>query len=297
MREQLTLPLRRTAAHPLQIHRRLRSDAPLGWFSPYAYLAFLLALIPLTFFLDVHTSSVGQQNVLGVGAWIILFLATRFSAPGERRQVWIMVGVATCIEVWSSIIWGIYRYRFGNLPLFVPPGHGMVYLFALRAARTPWVESHRTWVTRAALVVATSWALFGVTVEPLVFNRLDVLGLLWWPLFIWFMRKPSAVIYACAFFVTSFLELWGTNLGNWTWQVAAPISQIPTGNPPSVISAGYCLMDFTSIWIAASLPDPGFISRRLHLRRIIRRPAVIDGARMVGLESGCGGVGFDQKQG
>jgi hypothetical protein len=177
-----------------------------------------------------------------------------------------MVGVATCVEVWSSIIWGIYRYRFGNLPLFVPPGHGLVYLFALRAARTPLVVRFRSQAVRLAIGAATAWAVFGLTLEPLLLHRLDVLGAMWWPLFIWFMRKPSAPIYASAFFVTSILELIGTNFGTWAWQVSAPISHIPTGNPPSVISAGYCLMDWTSLTIAAALPPAGFALRWL-LRR------------------------------
>jgi hypothetical protein len=231
----------------------------------------LVLLIPLAFILDIHTTDVLHQNILGAGAWIILFVSTRFSPPTERRQVWIMVGVATCVEVWSSIVWGIYRYRFGNVPLWVPPGHGLVYLFALRSIRTPFGEKHGRLMTRAAVICATAWAIFGISIEPLVFHRLDGLGAAWWPLFIWFMRKPSAPIFAAAFFVTSFLELWGTNIGNWAWQVSAPVSHIPTGNPPSVISAGYCLMDYTSIAIAASLPATGFLSRwiRRPRRRVV----------------------------
>jgi hypothetical protein len=173
--------------------------------------------------------------------------------------------------VWSSVIWGVYRYRFGNLPLFVPPGHGLVYLFALRSARTPFVTRHGRLVTRAAIVLATGWAVFGLTLEPYVFGRLDVLGAMWWPIFVWFMRKPSAPVYACAFIVTSILELWGTSLGVWAWQASAPISHIPDGNPPSVISAGYCLMDFWSISIAAALPPAGFLVGRLTRRRTVAR--------------------------
>ena len=36
--------------------------------------------------------------------------------------------VATCAEVVGSIIWGVYTYRLENLPSFVPPCHGLVYL-------------------------------------------------------------------------------------------------------------------------------------------------------------------------
>lgn len=234
---------------------------------PYAYHLFLLGLIPLAFFLDIHTENVLQQDFLGAGAWVILIVATRFSPRQERRQVWCMVAVATCVEVWSSVIWGVYRYRFGNVPMFVPPGHGMVYLFALRAARTPLMERYGTLASRLAFATATGWAFAGVTLEPLLLGRLDLLGALWWPLFAWFMRKPSAPVYAAAFFVTSYLELWGTHFGNWAWQAFAPISHLPSGNPPSVISAGYCLMDFLAIWIASSLPArprlPEWLPRRV----------------------------------
>jgi hypothetical protein len=221
---------------------------------PYFYHLFLLGLIPTALFLDVHTQNVMQQDILGVGAFLILFVSTRFSSKQERRQVWIMVGVATCIEVWSSIVWGIYRYRFGNVPLFVPWGHGLIYLFALRAARTPLMLNHGLAARRLALTAATVWALGGLSLEPMFLHRLDLTGALFWPIFVWFMRKPSAPIFAAAFFVTSILEIFGTGFGNWTWQVYAPISHIPTGNPPSVISGGYCLMDLISIQIAASLP-------------------------------------------
>jgi hypothetical protein len=242
------------------VPERLGEAGALSWWesttrrvAPYWYNIFLLGLIPLALGLDTRVTGIGEQNWLGVGAWIILFACTRFSPPTERRQVWTMVGISTCVELWSSVVWGIYRYHFHNMPMFVPPGHGLVYLFALRAARTPAVSRHGPMVSRLALVAATAWMLFGLSVEPLVFHRLDVTGALFWPLFVWFMRKPSAPIYACAFFITSYLELWGTHLGTWTWQVIAPMSHIPSGNPPSVISAGYCVMDFMSIWLAAKL--------------------------------------------
>jgi hypothetical protein len=230
----------------------------------------LLAVIPLAFWLDARTTSIAQQNVLGACAWVLLILSMRFSPTAERRQVWIMVGVASAVEVWASIVWGIYRYRFGNVPMFVPPGHGLVYLWALRAARTPIILKYPRQAKWFGLVGATAWAVFGLTIEPVFFGRLDITGAMFWPLFIWFMRKPSAPIYASAFLVTSILELVGTSFGTWRWQVFAPVSHIPTGNPPSVISAGYCVMDFTSLRLAAMLPAGGLI---IYLWRRIRPAA------------------------
>ena len=42
--------------------------------------------------------------------------------------------VATCAEVVGSIIWGVYTYRLENLPSFVPPCHGLVYLAGVSLA-------------------------------------------------------------------------------------------------------------------------------------------------------------------
>jgi hypothetical protein len=249
----------------------LSRSAVLRALRPYSYHLLMVVVIPLAFFLDIHTSSIIQQDFLAVGAWLLLLISTRFSPAYERRQVWIMVGVATCVEIWGSIIWGVYRYRFGNLPLFVPPGHGLVYLFALRAARTPLLKKFPKPTVRLAIVGATAWAIFGLTLEPLVFHRLDLMGALWWPVFMYFMRKRQAPVLAVAFFITSFLELWGTSLGNWAWQTYAPVSHWPDGNPPSVIAAGYCLMDYTSLRLAAMLPPVGFAFRYL-----LRQPRLSD---------------------
>ena len=60
-------------------------------------------------------------------------------------QVITLVCVATVLEIIGSIVWGAYRYRLGNLPLFVPPGHGLVYLFGITAARLPVFQRFGRW--------------------------------------------------------------------------------------------------------------------------------------------------------
>ena len=182
---------------------------------PYTYHIMLLTLIPTALYLDTRTHTIMQQNILGGGSFLILFISTRFSPRVERRQVWIMVGVATCVEIWSSIVWGIYRYRFDNVPLFVPWGHGLVYLFALRAARTPLIMKHGVAATRLAFGAATLWAAYGLTLEPLLTGRLDLAGALFWPIFAWFMRSPTAPHLRCSFFC----DLRSRNLRHKFWEL------------------------------------------------------------------------------
>jgi hypothetical protein len=187
---------------------------------------------------------VWQQDVLGALSFGALYLAA-LKAPREQRlQVWICVGVATAYEIFGSLVWGIYRYRFHNLPLYVPAGHGIVYLFGLLAVSTPIVQRQGRRVAYAVLVMAAVWAGLGLTVLPHVTGRVDVQGALWLPYLAWFLlRSPRWPIFAAIFIIVGELEICGTFFGNWYWMPVAPWTHLPSGNPPSVVAGGYCVID------------------------------------------------------
>ena len=221
---------------------------------PYALQVAFALYIPLILFLDAHLVSVYEQYGLGVLTFGVLWLSTRWSDPAERRQVWLCVLVATGFEIVGSLVWGLYRYQLHNLPLYVPPGHGLVYLFGLTGARTPVMRRHGELVSRAALALAAGWAISGLTWLPLVTHRVDLLGALCLPIFAWFvLRSPRAGVFACIFFCTSLLEIFGTSFGNWRWAAEAPYLLLPAGNPPSVIAGGYCVIDGTVLLLAGLL--------------------------------------------
>ena len=240
-----------------------RAPAALGRLRPYTFHVALVLYWPILLYADTQAQTLVQQHALGVFTFAFLFLATRFSPQTERRQVWLMMGIATCVELFCSVVWGLYRYRWGNVPLFVPPGHGLLYLFALRAARTPLMANYGRAVGRVALACATVWAIGGLTVGPLITGRVDALGALLWPIFVLLMRKPAAVVYAASFFITAELELLGTGFGNWAWAAAAPVTHLPAANPPAVIAGGYCILDAAASKAASFLPAGGVFSRWL----------------------------------
>jgi len=199
-----------------------------------------------------------QQHPLEVLTFAFLFLALRFSPPSERRRVWLLVLIATAVELFSSGLWGVYTYRFGNVPLYVPPGHGLIYLFALRAARTPLMANCGKTVGLAALALATLWVVSDFAVGPFLFGRTDASAVLLWPVFAIFMwRSSSTGVYTAAFFVTSALELLGTAFGNWTWAAVIPLLHLTAGNPPSVIAGAYCVLDFAASRAARLFPAAG----------------------------------------
>jgi hypothetical protein len=226
---------------------------------PYALQIAFVLYIPFILFLDAHVTSIYQQYEVGLLTFAVLYLSTRLSPPAERRQVWLLVVVATGFEIFGSLVWGLYRYQFHNIPLYVPPGHGLVYLFGLTAARTPLFLRHGRVVTRVALALATLWAISGLTWLPLLTGRVDVLGALCLPLFAGFiLRSPRAGVFAAIFFCTSLLEIFGTSFGNWRWAATAPYLLFPQGNPPSVIAGLYCVIDGTVLLLTGqlvTLPD------------------------------------------
>ncbi len=81
-------------------------------------------------------ASYEMQNTLGVIAWVFLFGLLIGENREVRMQVIVAVAFATAGEHFASIFMGGYTYRFENVPLYVPPGHGMVYLTAVALARS-----------------------------------------------------------------------------------------------------------------------------------------------------------------
>jgi len=211
---------------------------------PYWLQAYLLTYTPIGLFADSRITEPWQQYLLGAMTFSVLYLAALKAPREQRAQVWTCVAVATCFEIVGSLVWGVYRYRLGNLPLFVPPGHGIVYLFGLLAAQTPVVMRHGRRVAYFVLAAAGGWALAGVTVMPAVTGRIDVQGALCLPVFAYFLlRSPRWPLFAAIFIIVSELEICGTSFGNWYWMPVAPWTHIPSGNPPSVIAGGYCVID------------------------------------------------------
>jgi hypothetical protein len=200
-----------------------------------AFAAFVAIALPL----DRETSAI-EQAALGLSAWVFLAVALRLQPPAVRVQVAALVVLATLLEFIGSIAWGAYRYRLENLPLYVPAGHGLFYLAALRVASLPLLERHARRIVIAVTAGATLWMLYGLARPPLP----DLLGFVTWAIFIRFIiRGRYPLLYAVSFAMTTALELYGTGLGIWRWAPVLPGLMLPAGNPPTGIGAGYAAMD------------------------------------------------------
>jgi hypothetical protein len=200
-----------------------------------AFAGFVAIALPLD-----RATSTAQESMLGLAAWAFLVVALRLQPAAVRVQVATLVVLATALEVIGSIVWGAYRYRLENLPLYVPAGHGLFYLAALRVASLPILERHARRIVIAVTAGATLWMLYGLARPPLP----DLLGFVTWAIFIRFiLRGRYPLLYAVSFAMTTALELYGTGLGIWRWAPVLPGLMLPAGNPPTGIGAGYAAMD------------------------------------------------------
>lgn len=210
------------------------------------------------------------QRLLGLLTWLALALALARVGPLVRAQTLVVVAFATAVEYVFSPTLGVYTYRFHNVPAFVPPGHGLVYLSAFALGRAALVSRYPRAVVGTVLLVGGTWAAYGVALA----HRPDVLGGFWFAcLALFLLFGPSRPVYVGAFLAVSWLELAGTHLGTWAWSTHDPTGAITIGNPPSGAAGGYGWFDLAGLLVAPPL-------------LVLWDGAVTRGRRAVGARSG-----------
>ncbi len=212
--------------------------------------ALIVATIALGLAVDQLWSGPGQL-LATAAAWAVFAALWTRSPPGERPALLACLLFATAGEVFLSLVWGLYEYRLGNIPLFVPPGHVLLFVLGTQVA--------------ARLTERSAWAVAALAVPlvaALAWTGRDTLGPLLLALFLACMAlSPSRRLYATMFVLSLAMELYGTWLGNWRWSSTVPGLGLASQNPPVAAGAFYCVLDFlvvaTVAWIGRYPASPG----------------------------------------
>ena len=178
------------------------------------------------------------QVLVSVLVWIELSLLCFYLPRRLAERLVACVWISGCGEIIASLVWGLYDYQFGNVPLFVPPGHALLYLGGLIVAeRLP--RGFGAAVPKLVLAIAAP------IVAWLAWTGADSFSL---PLFLLFaafvLFGPEKRLYATMFMVALAMELYGTAVGNWAWRARVPGTDFHTLNPPLAAGAFYCLLDW-----------------------------------------------------
>jgi len=215
----------------------------------YYIVVFAFVAVTSCFIID-SVVGVELQYALGVCAWISLLGILAGECKFVRAQVFVAVSFATIGENFASIYMSGYTYRLENLPWFVPPGHGLVYLTAVVLGRTDLFLKHARSITVLVVLVGVGWSILTLTGN---LGRDDEIGSVLFCIYLVFLFKGrSPMVYLGAFFITTWVELVGTSLGTWNWAAIDPASTLTQGNPPSGVAAWYCLVD--AVAMGAAIP-------------------------------------------
>jgi hypothetical protein len=217
--------------------------------APLPFAGLVLCVIAGFLALD-HFATADEQLLLGAATWAILIASCAQLGREDRARAMLVVLVASCAEVLGSIVLGAYTYRLENLPAFVPPGHGLVYLAGVRISQSGPVRRHARAFVGAVVAMVAAWGAAGLV----LLGHTDALGALTGALLIYVLvRGRSATLYAGVFCMVAFLEIYGTSIGAWHWAATAPHTPLPAGNPPSGIASVYVLFDIAAIALAPRL--------------------------------------------
>lgn len=207
------------------------------------------------------------QYILAFFGWVFLLGFLKDECRYVRAQVAVAISFAVIGEYFASIYMQGYIYRFGNVPAYVPPGHGLVYLTAVALGRSGLFQSRSRLIAMGVILTGGIWAWMGVNGWM---GRNDLIGVILYVVFLLYLFKgPSPTVYLGAFFITSWLELVGTSAGTWQWALIDPASHLAQGNPPSGVAAWYCLVD--AVAIAGATP---ILDRFNKLYQLAKKPAL-----------------------
>jgi hypothetical protein len=213
--------------------------------SPRVVIGVVLATLAGGILLDAKGPWWGQGAVV-IWSWAVLAWIAGGSTPGHRRELGVCVAIATAGELFLMEVWGLYAYRLGNLPLFIPAGHAIVFAAATRMA--PMAPRQLPAAVAAGGGAYMVWAAA---------TGVDTFGVPWFMGFLGYLawsrdRALCAVLFAFALTI----ELYGTALGGWQYFTREPWFGLTTTNPPIWIGAVYCTLETLVRTASRAIPSP-----------------------------------------
>jgi hypothetical protein len=202
-----------------------------------AKLLAAIGALALGLWADIHVDLPGQLAI-GAAVWALFLGLLAPLPPAERRLYLACVAIATAGELFLSLVWGLYTYRLGNVPMFVPPGHALMLMLGFSLTRRM--------PEKAAVAILGGAGAYTLLAAA---SGLDTLAVpLYLMLAVSVLSLPAHTrLFASSFVLTLTLELYGTSLGNWRWERDVPWVGLVTTNPPAIAGAFYCALHALAI--------------------------------------------------
>ena len=225
----------------------LASKSP--FYATFKSLGVLFLFIGFGLFLDsYHVVEITDDAQLYANISMAIGFAIAFWQVNKRVREQMIYAVLIGIigEYLFSIVLGMYSYRLGNVPHYVPPGHALVYVGVLYFSKAASIIKHKIKLEKILtvfiLIYATVFLIFRCDIFGFIMTIATLLIL---------KKKPRERLFYLAMYVTvAYLEIIGTNYLCWEWPATAwDVSNfLPSHNPPSGISLFYFLLDLGTLW-------------------------------------------------
>lgn len=193
--------------------------------------------------------AIDPRGQLYANTLMLIVFGVLFYRATKRSKELMLYAVAIGIggECLFSLGFDMYEYRLGNVPVYVPPGHAIIYIVTVYFCREKFVKLNRSllekWFAISIFIYAFCFLVFAS----------DIFGFVLTILTLWLLRnKPrERLFYYSMYIVVVFLEIIGTTYKCWFWPDTAFgfIDFLKSANPPSGISFFYFGLDLGSLWL------------------------------------------------
>lgn len=205
----------------------------LGWI---LFLLFLGLFFDSVFFAENYFKHSQWINTICV---VFVFIYCYYKGTSRiKEQLLYAFFIGIIGEYIFSMALGMYAYRLGNIPHYIPFGHALVFLGVYNFSRKPKIRDKAKVLELILTIGIVIYALFF-----LVFKN-DVFGFVMTVLVFYSLRKHprEKLFYLTMYAVVVYAELIGTSLNTWSWPEFAfnSFEFLPSANPPS----GICLFYF-----------------------------------------------------
>jgi hypothetical protein len=178
-------------------------------------------------------SGFGGQLAVGAWCWALMLRLIATSPSQWRVPLYCCLIWATAGEIFLSLVWGLYTYRLGNIPFFIPPGH--VFLFWLGLVYAPQLSR---FFVGAVPLAAVAYGVYAIAAGIDTFS-VPLIGLF---LLCW-LQPQGRRLYSLMLVMALMLELYATWIGNWVWHANVPHFDLSSSNPPIAAGSFYCMLD------------------------------------------------------
>ena len=226
----------------------LASKSPV--YTTYKTLGLLYLFMIVGLFLDsFYMVKITEDAQLYANALMLIVFAITFFKVTKRlkEQMIFAVLIGFFGEYLFSIALGMYTYRLGNIPHYIPFGHAFVYIAVLCFSKAASIKKHYKSLEKFFVIF-----IFIYAVIFLIFKN-DVFGFVMTITTLYILRKKprERLFYLTMYLSVAFLEIVGTYYLCWKWPPIAwnVLEFLPSYNPPSGISLFYFLLDLGTLWL------------------------------------------------